>query len=107
MIGLPMAYHSLKRKRESDEALAALIAKYSETWPYNIAYVLAWRGEKDRAFEFLEKARVVHDPGLSDLAMEILFANIRGNARWNPFLRKLGKTPEQLAAIKFEVKLPQ
>ena len=107
MIGLPMAYHSLKRKRESDEALAALIAKYSETWPYNIAYVLAWRGEKDRAFEFLEKARVVHDPGLSDLAMEILFANIRGNARWNPFLRKLGKTPEQLAAIKFEVKLPR
>jgi len=24
-----------------------------------------------------------------------------------PFLRKIGKAPEQLAAIKFEVKVPQ
>ena len=30
MIGLPMAYHALGRKADSDAALAALIAKYRE-----------------------------------------------------------------------------
>jgi len=34
------------------------------------------------------------------------FANLRQDPRWLPFLRKLGKAPEQLAAIKFDVKLP-
>ena len=30
MIGLPMAYHALGRKADSDAALAALIAKYEK-----------------------------------------------------------------------------
>jgi hypothetical protein len=41
MIGLPMAYHALGRKADSDAALAALIAKYEKDAPYNIAYVYA------------------------------------------------------------------
>ena len=34
------------------------------------------------------------------------FANLRQDPRLLPFLRKLGKAPEQLAAIKFDAKLP-
>jgi hypothetical protein len=56
MIGLPMAYHALGRKAESDAALAALIAKHEKTAPYGIAYVCAFRGEADKAFEWLDKA---------------------------------------------------
>src|SRR4029453_7599626 len=33
MIGLPMAYHALGRKADSDAALAALIAKYEKRGP--------------------------------------------------------------------------
>jgi hypothetical protein len=33
-------------------------------------------------------------------------ASLRQDPRWLPFLRKRGKAPEQLAAIKFDVKLP-
>jgi hypothetical protein len=33
MIGLPMAYHALGRKADSDAALAALIAKYEKDAP--------------------------------------------------------------------------
>ena len=62
MIGLPMAYHALGRKADSDAALAALIAKYEKDAPYNIAYVYAFRGEADQAFAWLAKAGRVRRP---------------------------------------------
>ena len=62
MIGLPMAYHALGRNADSDAALTALIAKYEKGAPYNIAYVYAFRGEADKAFEWLDKAVEYGDP---------------------------------------------
>ena len=47
------------------------------------------------------------DPGLSEIVVENLFDNIHDDPRWLPFLRKLGKAPEQLAKIEFKVTLPQ
>ena len=66
MIGLPMAYHALGRKADSDAALAALIAKYEKDASYNIAYVYAFRGEADKAFAWLDKAVEYGDPGLGE-----------------------------------------
>jgi TolB-like protein/Tfp pilus assembly protein PilF len=105
--GLAMAYHALGRTAESDSVLAELIEKYEQGWAYNIAYVLAFRGEADRAFEWLDKAVQYNDPGLSLLAVPIQFTNILDDPRWLPFLVSIGKSPEQLAAIEFEVRLPQ
>ena len=107
MIGLPMAYHALGRKADSDAALAALIAKYEKDSSYNIAYVYAFRGEADQAFAWLDKAVEYHDPGLAEIVPENLFDNIHSDPRWLPFLRKIGKAPEQLAKIEFKVTLPQ
>lgn len=107
MIGLPMAYHALGRAADSDAALAALIAKSEKTAPYGIAYVWAFRGDADKAFEWLDKAVQSHNPGLSEIVREKLFDNIRSDPRWLPFLRKIGKAPEQLAQIKFKLTLPQ
>ena len=107
MIGLPLAYHALGRVREADTALSVLIEKHSKGWPYNIAYVFAQRGNNNRAMEFLEEARKQHDPSLSDIASETLFAGLRKDARWLPFMRKIGRAPEQLKAIKFEVRPPK
>ncbi len=107
MIGLPMAYHALGRKADSDAALAALIAKYEKDAPYNIAYVYAFRGEADKAFAWLDKAVAYGDPGISDIVTENLFDKIHADPRWLPFLRKLGKAPEQLAKIDFNVTLPK
>jgi hypothetical protein len=36
-----------------------------------------------------------------------LFHNVRADPHWLPFLRKIGKAPEQLAKIEFKVTLPQ
>ena len=107
MIGLPMAYYALGRKADSDAALAALIAKYEKDASYNIAYVYAFRGEADKAFEWLDKAVAYGDPGLAEIVTENLFDNIHSDPRWLPFLRKIGKAPEQLAKIEFKVTLPQ
>ena len=107
LIGLALAYHALGQAVESDAALAALIEKYEQGWAYNIAYVLAFRSEADRAFEWLDRAVKYNEPGLSRIAVYIIFANIRSDPRWLPFLESIGKSPEQLAAIEFKVRLPQ
>jgi len=106
-IGLPMVYHALGQTAESDAALAELIETMEQGAAYNIAYVYAYRGEADRAFEWLDKAVEYRDPGLADIATTLEFANIHDDARWLPFLESIGKSPEQLAAIEFEVTLPQ
>ena len=107
MLGLVTAYHALGRAAESDAALGELIDKHEQAWAYNIAYVLAYRGEADRAFESLDKAVQYYDAGLSLIAVDVQFANIHDDPRWLPFLESIGKSPEQLAAIEFEVRLPQ
>ena len=70
-------------------------------------HVLAYRGEADRAFEWLDKAVQYHDTDLGTLAVYPLFASLHSDPRWLPFLRKIGMAPEQLAAIKFDVKVPR
>jgi tetratricopeptide (TPR) repeat protein len=106
MISLPMAYHALGRKADSDAALAALIAKWEKQSPENIAYVYAYRAEADKAFEWLDKAVEYGDPGISETVTDNLFDNIHADPRWLPFLRKVGKAPEQLAKIEFKMTLP-
>ncbi len=107
LIGLVMVYHALGQAAESEAALAELIEEHEQGWAFNIAYVLAFRGEADRAFEWLDKAVTYNDPGLSLIAVDILFANIHDDPRWLPFLESIGKSPEQLAAIEFNVTLPE
>jgi hypothetical protein len=104
---LAMAYHALGRKAESDAALAQLSPKYDSGASYNIAYVHAFRGEPDLAFAALDKAERNVDGGLVELISQPLFAPLHGDPRWLPFLRKLGRAPEQLAAIPFNVNLPR
>jgi tetratricopeptide (TPR) repeat protein len=107
LIGLAMAYHALGRKADSDAALATLIAKFQKDWSYNIAGIYAFRREPDKAFEWLDKAVQYQDPGLSEIVSENLFGNIHSDPRWLPFLRKIGRAPDQLAKIQFKVTLPQ
>jgi TolB-like protein/class 3 adenylate cyclase/Tfp pilus assembly protein PilF len=106
LTGITMAYHDLGRPRESDGALAELIDKYERGWAYQIAYVEAYRGDVDAAFEWLSRAAEYGDPGLAEIPTQGLFANLWNDPRWIPFLESIGKSPEQLAAIDFEVRRP-
>ena len=105
--GLALAYHALGQHPESGASLAELIEKYEQGWAYDIANVLAFRGEADRAFEWLDKAVEYKERNLYRIVNDQLFNNIHSDPRWLPFLESLGKSPEQLAAIEFDVALPE
>jgi len=107
LLGLSAAYHALGRKAESDAALDELIRKYGRTMPTNIAWVLAVRDEDDRAFEWLDKAVEYRDIALGTIPFDPWWEILHSDPRWLPLLRRIGKTPEQLAAIKFDVRVPQ
>ena len=107
LIGLSMAFHALGRPAEADVVLTELIEKYEQDAAYNIAYVMAFRGEADRAFEWLEKSTQYNDPGLPEAPTEPLFTNIHDDSRWLPFLERIGKSPRQLDAIEFDVTLSE
>jgi hypothetical protein len=103
-IGLPMALRATGHEAESMTALTELISKFAKDAAYTIAYVLACRGEIDRAFEWLERAAAIRDPGLSEIAVQRLFG-LHHDFRWLSFLRSFGRAPDQLGAIEFDVKV--
>jgi hypothetical protein len=83
-----------------------LTANHAQDAAYYIATVYAYRGDHDRAFEWLDKAVVNHNQNLFTVASEPQFDPLHDDPRWLPLLRKLGKAPEQLAKIQFNVALP-
>jgi len=85
-----------KRVKESEAALDELIKNDAETAAYQIAEVHAYRGDKDKAFEWLERARRQRDPGLAGLRKDPLLTNLRDDPRWNAFLRTMGLADDQL-----------
>jgi TolB-like protein/lipoprotein NlpI len=107
LLGLSRIHNSMGHAAESDSALQELIDTYSDGWAYNIAYTYANRGEADSAFEWLDRAIENRDAGLAQLGSTGVFGNVEHDPRWRPLLESLGMTPEQLAAIEFEVELPE
>jgi tetratricopeptide (TPR) repeat protein len=87
--------HALGRAAESDAALEELIAQHSDTAAYQVAEVCAARGQIDRAFEWLERARVQQDPGLIGTLGSPPLRTLHGDPRWREFLKamKLDNSP--------------
>ena len=73
----------------------------------NVAYVLAYRSEVDRAFEWLDMAAGNGDTALAGIVTKPLLASLHSDPRWLPFLEKIGKALEQLTTIEFNVTLPE
>ena len=87
--GLALAYHALGRKKEADATLAEFVAKYRADWAFQIAEVYAFRGEADRAFEWLERAYAQRDGGLSEMKGDPLLKNLERDPRYAAFLKKM------------------
>jgi tetratricopeptide (TPR) repeat protein len=87
--GLALVYHSMKRKAESDAALARTTKAYAERSAYAIAQVRAYRGEIDRAFTWLDRAYRQKDVMLYRLKGDPLLRNLEPHARYRKFLRKM------------------
>ncbi len=84
-----MVYFATGRKTESDSQLAAAIRRNGPSWPSEIARVYAFRGEKDRAFEWLNRAYEMRDEDLYFIKDDPLFKNLGADPRFIAFLRKM------------------
>jgi TolB-like protein/Tfp pilus assembly protein PilF len=89
LYGLSLAYHAVGRVSEADASLATFIKDYGETMAFQIAEVFTYRGEVDRAFEWLERAYSLRDGGMADIKGDPLLKNLERDPRYGAFLRKL------------------
>jgi len=89
LTGQALAYHALGREEESNAALAGLIAKDDTDAAYQIAQVYAYRGESDKAFEWLERAYKQRDPGLPDIKSDPLLKSLHHDPRYAELLKNL------------------
>jgi eukaryotic-like serine/threonine-protein kinase len=87
--GLALTYHAAGKKKEADAALADYIKEYQNEAAFQIAEIYAYRGETDKAFEWLERAYKQRDGGLSGMKGDPLLRNIQKDPRYNAFLKKM------------------
>lgn len=87
--GSAMAHFAQGRKGESDAELAEAIQHNGTSWPSEIARVYAFRGESDRAFEWLERAYEGRDEDLYIIKGDPLFKNLQRDPRYKAFLKKM------------------
>jgi tetratricopeptide (TPR) repeat protein len=87
--GSAMVLFATGRKAESDAQLAAAIHQNGDSWPSEIARVYAFRGEKDRAFEWLDRAYEARDEDLYFARSDPLLKNLENDPRYKTFFRKM------------------
>jgi serine/threonine-protein kinase len=90
--GIAMAEHSLGHKKESDDALSELEAKYANGFSTQIAEVHGWRGEHDAAFAALDRACTQSDAGLSRVLSDPFLRPLHADPRWSALLERLAFT---------------
>jgi TolB-like protein/Tfp pilus assembly protein PilF len=87
---LAILHASARQTEEADAALQDLIEHHAERAPTQIAEVYAVRGEKDRAFEWLERAYGERDGGLTEIKSSPHLHSLHEDPRWRAFLKRMG-----------------
>jgi serine/threonine-protein kinase len=87
---LALAQHARGDRGAADAALADLIANGRDQLAYQIAEVYAVRGEKEKAFEWLQISFDTHDTGTLGLLIDPLLRDLRTDPRYKNLLAKLG-----------------
>jgi len=87
---LALAQYVRGDRQAADAALADLITYGRDSLAYQIAEVYAMRGEKDKAFEWLQISFDNHDTGTLALLVDPLLRSLRDDPRYKTLLAKLG-----------------
>jgi TolB-like protein/DNA-binding winged helix-turn-helix (wHTH) protein len=89
LAGLAAAHFDAGNEGASQEALRTLISRHAPIGAYQVAQAYAWRGEKDRAFEWLERAEDQHDGGVAQLKFDPLMRRLHADPRFRAWLKRL------------------
>jgi serine/threonine-protein kinase len=84
-----VALHSMGRKDESQAVLDSMLRAHRADGPFQIATVYAWRGDKDQAFAWLERAMAARDGGVMDLRLDPLVRGLATDPRFADILARL------------------
>jgi len=84
-----LVYHALARRQDSNTALTALVAKYQTDSAYQIAQAYAFRGETDKALEWLERAYKQRDGGMTDIKVDPRFKQLHSDPRYVDLLKRM------------------
>ncbi len=88
--GRAVVEHALGHRAAARAALDALVSRYAHNDALAIAEVHAWRGEKDAAFEWLDRAVAQRDGGMSGLfRVDAFLKDLRDDPRYSALLRKM------------------
>ena len=87
---LAVAQYVLRDRQAADAALGDLIANGRDQLAYQIAEVYAVRGERDKAFEWLQISFDNHDTGTLSVLVDPLLRGLRDDPRYKNLLAKLG-----------------
>ena len=87
--GLAIAYYALNKVTESDAALARMLQEQVEGNAMGIAEVYAFRGQRDEAMHWLERAFAQKDVGLYSVKGDPPLRNLEGDPRFKAFLKKM------------------
>lgn len=83
-----LAENDLGHSARSQEALDQLVRKYAPVEPNSIAEVHAWRGENDRAIEWLERSFLRRGEDSMNIKIDPLLRKIRSDPRYTALLKK-------------------
>ncbi len=89
LYGLSLAYYSAGKKNEADASLMKYIEENMNNGAFQIAEIYAYRNERDKAFEWLERAYRQHDSGLAFIKGNPVLSSLNGDPRWPAFLKKM------------------
>ena len=87
--GEVLACYAIGRREESDHALKKLITTHQNDSAYQIAEAFAYRGEVDKAFEWLDRAYRQRDPGMLELKTGPLMSSLRHDPGYTELLKKM------------------
>ncbi|HEX3139493.1 MAG TPA: tetratricopeptide repeat protein, partial [Rhizobacter sp.] len=88
--GTAMVEFTRGNEAASKAALKKLETDFPIGFAYQIAQAYAWRGEKDKAFDWLDRCLQIHDAGMVRLQYDPAMDPLRSDARFAALVAKMG-----------------
>jgi len=89
LTGQALAYFGAGRHQEANHILKKLIASHQNDSAYQIAEIYAYRGETEKAFQWLDRAIRQRDPATPEFKTEPLLKSLRPYPHYTELLKKM------------------
>ena len=88
-MGTALVEHSRGHAEKSRQALDHIVATWPKDMTYQIAEIHAFVGDRERAFDWLERGLDVQDAGMRYIKHDPLLRSLRGDRRYTALLRRM------------------